>query len=171
MPTLQELFEELNKRIDKPIDYNHILGEVLSHSFNFQGSQIDGIWYSLDPTRGKYLSVARTILTAGQYGMNQASRYMRLNDIPMMSTGFLMPRDAVLTGIWAKSRSIGGWNIEVRKNDAPITLVSVPIINGSGADLSLNFDLSAGDVLQIYQNGSGIDFPIGALEFAWKTTI
>lgn len=171
MVTLQELFEELNKRIDKPLDYNHILTSFLSSATTGAIVFIDGLGYYFDPVRGKYLAVSRTILSAGQFGQNQNSRYMRMSDVPMQAAqGFLLPRDATITGLWAKSRSTSAWSVEVRKNGAPITLVAVPISGGSGSDLTLNYDLNAGDVLQIFQSGSAIDHPIAGIEFAWRTT-
>lgn len=164
---LNELFEQLNARIDKPIEYNHLLCSAIS--FNLPPIVfIDGIAYADDPSRGKRLSINRPILTAGHYGQNQNNRYLRMQDVPMAGDqGFLMPRNATIIGLWAKSRSTSPWNIEVRKNGAPITLVTVPV-SGFGSDLTLNFDLNAGDTVQIYLAGSSVDHPIAGLEFAYR---
>jgi len=169
---LQELFEELNRRIDKPIDYNHILSSWIQ-SFGAQNIVfVDGMPYLPDPSRGKLLSIGRPVLSAAYYGLNQSSRYLRMDGVTMAGAqGFLMPRDATITAMWAKSRSTGSWNVEVRKNGIPITLVSIPVVGSFGSDSTIDVDVYAGDFLQFYLNGTAVDHPIAGVEIAWRANV
>jgi len=85
--------------------------------------------------------------------------------------GFLMPRDATITAMWAKSRSTGSWNVEVRKNGIPITLVSIPVVGSFGSDSTIDVDVYAGDFLQFYLNGTAVDHPIAGVEIAWRANV
>jgi len=170
---LQELFEELNENIDKPIRYNHILSNILQelNSGLSPITYVEGMAYLNDPFRGKILSATRPTITAGWYGLNQTNRYLRVEGVTTFGdSGFLLPRDATITALWAKSRSAGNWNIEIRKNNAPITLAAVPVSGGFGASTVLDFDVNQGDTIQFYLSGAAVDHPIVGLEIAWRAT-
>lgn len=167
---VDKLFELLNSRVNNQIDYNH----VISWFFNMMSSQnimwIDGLPYLQDPSRGKLLSIGRPVFTAGYYGLAQRHRYLRMDSVTMAGDqGLLVPRDATITAVWAKSRSAGMWSAEVRKNGIPITLISVPIVSSFGSDTTLNIDVDAGDHIQFYMNGINIDHPIVGVEIAWRS--
>lgn len=86
----------------------------------------------------------------------------------MSEQGFLIPRPATITGLWAKSRSQQAWTIEVRKNGIPITLVSVPVVTSKGYDGSIDVDLQPGDWIQLFLNGNAVEHPIACCELAWR---
>lgn len=162
------LFEELNKRVDKPIEYNHLITQVFAELTSGNISYDNGIPFLLDPTRQKELSLSRPVITSAFYGLNQSNRYLRLDGVTASGNGFLMPRKATITALWAKSRSEGGWAIEIRRNDSPIALSNATITDGWGKIDNLSIDLDEGDYIQLYLNGDGVDHPIACFEFAWR---
>lgn len=173
---LQELYEQFNRLIDKPHEYNRLLSSLIAQlNDQLAGQTIvwdNGTPYIFDPLRQKYLSLTRTVITSAFYGNSIDDRYLRLDGVSMMgSQGFLVPRDGTITGLWAKSRSNGAWNIEVRKNGIPITLVNVTINSGSGYDNSVDIDIAQGDWLQLYLDGNAVQHPIAACELSWRLIV
>jgi len=172
---LQQLYEQFNRLVDKPHEYNRLLasyiadieGKVNANSVFWQ----DGICYSNDPSRGDLpLSTSRPVYTAGYYGQTITNSYLRVSGVTTAGDqGILMPRKGIITAAWAKSRSVGLWHLEVRRNNVPITLVSVPVVNSFGVDDQLTVDFNAGDWLQIYLYGTNVAHPIVSMEIAWTT--
>lgn len=171
MAICDELFETLLGLIDKPYDYNQLVAKLLCQALQ-QSSQIefvDGVPMMPDPGRGKTLSISRSIVRAGDFGQNISDRYLSMDDIPSMNKqGFLLPRPATLTGLWAKSRSTGGWIAEVRRNGVELTVAGISVSGGSGENSNINIDLDEGDVLQIYASGMNVEFPLVKAEIAWR---
>lgn len=165
----KKFFEELVERIDKPIEYSHLIARFLNQLAASQIVVINGIPYINDPIRGKLVSCARTIFTGAYYGLNESSRYLRVDGVTTASSqGILMPRDGVITAMTAKSRSVGVWNFEIRKNGIPITVSGIPVIGSFGNDPTMDVDFNAGDFLQFYLNGTAVDHPIVSVEIAWR---
>lgn len=167
--TLKEQFDRL---IDKPLDYNALLTKILQES-NAQVTVvlIDGVPMIVDNIRGKTLSVARPVVQATLFGQNMSQRYLKIGEVPTQSSqGFILPRAATITGLWAKSRSLGNWTIEVRKNGLPVSLVGLAITGGQGLDPEVDFDLDAGDTLQVFANGASMSHIIAGVELAWRAT-
>lgn len=172
---LQQLYEEFNRRGHDTHEYNRLLSSVLAELANNQQAQTivwdNGVPYIFDPLRNKYLSLTRTVVTGAIYGGSINSTYLRIDGVATMANqGFLIPRNATITALWAKSRPTS-WNIEVRKNGIPITLVGVPVLAGSGSDGTIDLDLSQGEWIQLYANGSSIAHPIAAVELAWRLDV
>lgn len=165
------LFEDLVRNESHRFEYDRLLSEAIQTlAQGGAGIQwIDGVPYITDPGRSKNISLNRPEYTAGYYGLNQSSRYLRLDGVTTSAnSGILLPRDAVITGLWGKSRSTGNWSIEIRRNGNPITLVSVNVVGSVGSDPELDVDLDAGDFIQFYMVGSGVDHPIAGVEIAWR---
>ena len=166
-----KLFELLSSRVNNQLDYNHVISWFIQGIQTLVVTYVDGMPYLPDPVRGKILSIGRPVFTAGYYGLNQRNRYLRMDSVTMAGEqGLLVPRPATITAMWGKSRSVGGWTAEVRKNGIPITLLSVPIISSFGSDVLLNVDVDAGDHIQFYMNGASVDHPIVGVELAWRAT-
>ena len=168
-----DLFERLQRLISNPEEYNHLLAKTLQDLCNaiLTGAftWVDGVPYILDTTRGEFLSAHRPTLTAAYYGRNMNNRYLRIDGVATAgSQGFYCPRKGIITGLWAKSRSNGAWIFEVRKNGAPITLVSTNVLSGVGSNPNVDIDVNAGDWLQFYLLGTQVDHPIAVCELAWK---
>jgi hypothetical protein len=172
-----DLFEQLNLLVNSPREYNHLLAKTIDELCRALTAETitwdNGIPYIKDPVRDKWISLGRTTIFAGYYGLMQCSRYMRMSGVTMAGeVGFYVPSPATITGLWGKSRSITeDWILEVRKNNIPITVVSVSIINGEGANQNINIDLDAGDYIQLYMNGSGVSHPIAVMDFAWRLVL
>jgi hypothetical protein len=169
----EDFFQRLQNAMKQPEDYNHLLARTLNKICQAVVPDDivwdDGVPYIHDPVRDKFISLHRATLTSGFYGRNGKDLYLRMNDVPTAGAqGFYCPRKATITGLWAKSRSGGSWILEVRKNGVPITLVSVTITGGKGGDKNTDIDVDAGDYLQFYLNGTGVAYPIGVVELAWR---
>jgi len=167
--SLETLFEDLMKNESHRERYNQLISRLFSLMSTATITWIGGVPYSYDPSRSKNISVCRPVYMAGYYGQNQSDRFLKVEGITTITNhGILMPRNAVITGLYGKSRSSGNWTIEIKKNDNPTTLVSVPIVGSAGSNMNLNIDLNAGDFAQIKMVGSGVDHPIVGLEIAWR---
>lgn len=164
----KKFFDELNQRIDKPIEYNSLISQLFSELSASTITWDNGIPYLTDPSRQKELSLSRPVITSAFYGLNQSNRYLRLDGVTASGNGFLCPRKATLTALWAKSRSETGWAIEVRKNDNPIALANTTVTDGWGKIDNLSIDVEEGDYIQLYLSGDGVDHPIACFEFAWR---
>lgn len=172
----KDFFEQLQDAHHQTEDYNHLIARTINELCSFLSSTVmtpliqdGGVAYYSDVLRTKKLSTNRASVNAGYYGLNQANRYLRLADVTMAgSQGFYIPRPATITAMWAKSRSTGSWSIEARKNGSPITLASVSITSSFGTNNVLDIDLDAGDHLQLYMSGTGVDHPIAVCEVAWR---
>lgn len=170
-----ELFEKLVDRIDKPIEYSRLISGLLSEIVAQNAAQqivlIDGVPYNLDTGRQKLLSLTRPVFQAGAHGLNVTNRYLTADGgVPTAGQqGFYVPRDATITAMWAKSRSTSPWVLEVRKNGANLTTASLSIIGSASANPQLDIDVSAGDWLQLFLVGTGVQHPIAALEMAWRS--
>lgn len=172
----ENFFEQLQDAEHQKEDYNHLIARTMNELCNFIGSstltplfQSGGVAYYIDVLRNKKLSTNRASVNGSYYGLNQANRYFKLGDVAMAgSQGFYIPRPATITAMWAKSRSTGTWTVEARRNGSPITLASVSITSSFGTNNVLNFDLDAGDHLQLFLSGTGVDHPIAVCEVAWR---
>lgn len=163
------LFEQLDRLIDKPHDYNSLISKLFAFVSQSQINFVDGVPYIFDPDRQKNLSLTRPVITSAYYGQNQNSRYLRLDGVTCSGNGFLIPRKGTITALWAKSRSINSWEIQLRKNDVPISIASASIVSGVGTEATLDIDVDEGDYLQLFLNGTGIDHPIACFEMAWRS--
>jgi len=169
--SLETLFEDLMGNESHRERYNQLLARLLGTLATQIGTVVwvGGVPYVFDPVRIKQISAQRQIYMAGYYGQNQSDRFLKVEGVTTISNhGLLMPRDAVITGLYGKSRSAGSWAIEIKKNDNPTTLVSIPIVGSFGSNMNLNIDLNAGDLAQIKMVGSGVDHPVVGLEIAWR---
>lgn len=151
--------------------YNHVLSKLFNDIAILDVKWINGVPYMADPLRGKLLSVTRATQSFGYYGPNQSDRYLRLSEVTTSGNGYMMMRDATITGLATRSRSNANYQLEIRKNDQPSPLYMLNANAGNGIADTLDIDLDAGDFVQIYLNGSAVDHPLAFLELAWRTTI
>lgn len=134
-------------------------------------SIVDGILYTYDGTRSKWLSVDRIHLHASKSG-NAKNIYLRVQDsIATSQTGYRAMRDATITAISAQTDNTETWTLEIRKNGAVSVITSLSIVAAQGGqDTTINVNLDQGDEIQFYANVSGtaIKAPIAAIELAWR---
>jgi hypothetical protein len=166
---LNTFYEQLNDLIDQPHEYNRLISRAIGELYGTAIVWEDGVPYSRDPATGFFVSLARPIITAGMYGKNIKDTYLRIDGVPTMGEqGFLIPRKALCTGLWAKSRNADNWSLELRKNGVPISLATVNISGSFGQATGLIVTLEAGDRIQLFANGTKIDFPIAGIELSWR---
>jgi len=170
--TCDELFEVLVDRIDKPHEYTHIIAELICNALGSAGTNIefvDGVPMIPDPNRGKILSLARPIITAGDFGLGVKDRYLSIEDVPTAGRqGVRLLRPCTITGLSGQSRSTGDWILEIRKNGAAVTVASLNVTGGSADDSNMDIDMDEGDILQVMGIGTGIQHPLAAVELAWR---
>jgi len=119
--------------------------------------------YFYDTTRSKILSVSCIATIAGNNNTNVTNQYLKQVDgIYTNINGFLLPNNTTLVCIVASSK-IGinaTWTAEIRKNGSPTVIDSITITNSDRAyDSTKNTDFNAGDIIEIYMNGTGINSP------------
>lgn len=171
---IENLLEELLRLQDSPYAYNNLIARILNDLLALTQTQAivydNGVPYTLDPSRNKFLSLARPLFIAGYQGFSVTNRYLQVpGDVATMGQqGVLLPRDATITAIAAKSRTTGGWLCEVRRNGVNMTVASQAVSSGVGSNSNLNIDLDAGDWLQFYVNGTNVGFPVVSVELAWR---
>jgi len=129
----------------------------------------DGEVYFYDTSRSKVLSISYITTMAATNSSSVSNTYLRqINGMVMNLNGFLLPFNSTLVGIVATNR-IGineTWVAEVRKNGGVTAIDSISINNTDRAyNMNKNTDFNAGDIIQIYVNGSTIDSPKVILYF------
>lgn len=167
------LFEMLVDRIDKPHEYSRLIARLLGQVLNQAAQQnivvFEGVPYTYDSVRAKFLSLTRPTIQVSSYGPTVSNRCLSLGDVPTGGQqGFYVPRNATVTALWAKSRSTAPWTFEVRKNGVNLTVASANIVVGQGAEPNVNVDVDEGDWLQFFVAGTNVGFPIATCELAWR---
>ncbi len=130
----------------------------------------NGILYIYDATRGKWLSVDRTMVGWGRNNSNTTNEYLRqFNGAPSIVNGWRMIRNATITAISAQTDKNQTWTLEIRKNDSSNIITSLTISNSKGNHSNtVNINVNEGDYLQAYCNGNSIDYPQTLIEIAWR---
>lgn len=130
---------------------------------------VAGIQYIYDTSRSKWLSVHRPQWLTDR-NANASNIYMRVGEgTSTQQTGVRISRNATITAISVQTDGTETWTFEIRKNDVVTPIVSLAVVAAQGAHSNVvNVDISAGDELQFYVNGSGIDHPVATVEIAWR---
>jgi hypothetical protein len=166
---LNKLFESLqNTDGSSQEHYNHIVSKLFGQIAGSQIFVFDTIAYILDPIRGKYLSTARINQEFSYYGQNQSSRYLKVGAVVSSGNGFLVMRDACITGVCTRSRNNQTYQLQIRKNDQITSLHTLNANAGVGIADTLDIDLDKGDYVQLFIDGNSIDHPVAFLELAWR---
>lgn len=124
--------------------------------------------YDKSNSRNKWLSVAREYMVfSGRNHPNNSNEYMKFGDIPSNLSSNKLIRNKTLVGISADTNGAETWNLRVRKNGSVTNLATLAISAADGGfDKTLNIDFAAGDIVQVFVDGSGVDRPTAKLEFA-----
>jgi len=141
---------------------------VTDGSTNVYVDPIAGDVYFNDPTRGKNLGVAIVQQDAGRDHRTVTNQYLRNEgDTPTNLNGFVLPWNATLISISMSCNSnTQTWTAEVRRNGGGVGLDTLTINNQySNQSDNNNVDFNAGDRVQIYCNGTSIDYPHVTLFF------
>lgn len=128
----------------------------------------DGDVYFYDPTREKDLGVAILEIGCGRNSANTTNQYLRTyNGTPMNQTGIALPWDATLIGGAAMGAvNTQTWTVRLRKNDSATNIASLTVTNSYEAHVTnADIDFDEGDRIQIYMEGTNINYPQARLYF------
>lgn len=130
---------------------------------------VAGILYVYDSTRAKWLSVHRDKFITSR-NATASTIYLRVGEgIASSATGIRMARNGTITSLAAQSDGIETWVFEIRKNDSVSVIASLTMTAVVGNQSNtINVDVSQGDELQFFMNGSSVDTPVGIVEVAWR---
>lgn len=135
-------------------------------------SVINGQLATYDKTnsRNKWLSASRQYVTfSGRDNTNNTNEYLRNGVFTSNEASTKLIQNATLVGISVNTASTETWTARVRKNGVVTNLYSKALTASAGVqDATLNVDFSAGDVIQVYCDGSGVNRPLVVLEFAYR---
>lgn len=131
---------------------------------------VAGILYIYDASRAKWLSVHRDKYVSNRNAAASTNIYLRIGEgTPSNTTGIRMTRNGTITSLAAQTDTAETWIFEVRKNDVLSSITSLSISAAIGSqNNTINIDVSQGDELQFFCNGSGINHPVGIVEVAWR---
>ncbi|WP_298782772.1 hypothetical protein, partial [uncultured Polaribacter sp.] len=129
----------------------------------------DGLLYSYDATRSKWLSVDRNMIGWGRNSAGTTNEYLRqFNGALSSFNGWRMIRSGTITAITVQSNANQTYTIQIRKNDVATAITSLTVSTAQGNhDTTINVDFVEGDFLQCYLSGSSIDYPQVLIEIAW----
>ena len=131
----------------------------------------DGILFVYDNTRGKWLSVSRSILCFGRKGLTR-NQYLDhfAGGLSSNNSGLRMARDAVIVSLAAQFDVSGTGTFQIRKNDG-LSITNLSLSSSVGEQsTTVNIDLDQGDFLQCYlSSSSNVQDPIILVEIAWRS--
>lgn len=135
-------------------------------------SVINGQLATYDKTnsRNKFLSVSRQYVTfGGRDNAKISNEYLRNALFTSNESSTRLIQDATLVGISITTAVASTWNVRVRKNGVATNLYTKSQTGSTGTqDNTLNLNFDAGDIIQVYGDGSNIDRPLVVLEFAYR---
>lgn len=144
----------------------------LGTSTQFPMTLINGQLAIYDKTnsRNKHLSVSRQYVTfGGRDSSNTTNEYLRNALFTSNEASTRLIQDATLVGISVTTAEAETWTARVRRNGVLTNLYSEALTASTGTQKNtLNVDFSAGDVVQVYCDGTGINRPHVVLEFAYR---
>jgi len=135
----------------------------------FYVDNIDGLLYSYDPTRTKWLSVDRNMIGWGRNAAASNEYLRQYNGALSNENGWRMIRNGTITAITVQANAAGTFTIEIRKNDATAVIASLVVSAQPGAhSTTVNINFNQGDFLQCFLNGTNIQTPQVLIETAWR---
>jgi hypothetical protein len=131
---------------------------------------VNGLLYTYDDTRGKWLSVQRVMVAFGRRG-NSNNQYMNHygGNIASSQSGLRMARNATIVSLAGQFSASSTSDLHVRKNDVAVDIATLSVAAAQGAhDNTIDVDLTAGDYLQSYIDGGASPDPMLIVEVAWR---
>ena len=131
-------------------------------------TSINNVASLYDKVRVKWLSIYRHVYTfSGRDAGNNSNEYARAGLGTSNVAGIRLMRNMTLTGISAQAGASATWNVRVRRNGVVTNLASLALTAVAGAqDGAVNVDFLAGDNIEVFIDGTGINRPVINLEFA-----
>lgn len=156
-------------RIRSQLDAMVTLGLLSYSALNGPSSSIENdssvpgttVKDALDNLAGGVTGASDIFVSAGREGPAVSNVYLRgPGGVPMNLSGYVIPFDAKIVALSLASSAAETWTLEVRKNNDPAVVVSLASGGAERAyDNTLDVDLSAGDEIQFYCNGTDIGAP------------
>jgi len=107
---------------------------------------VNGVLYSYDQTRLKWLSVARETFTFGRRGITQIGWLnYGAGDLPSNNSGYRLGRDAVITMITAQVDVPvvnGNADVNIRRNDTAPNIATLTIVSGTNGASQDTYNVS-----------------------------
>ena len=130
----------------------------------------DGLLYTYDENRTKWLSVDRTMIGWGRKSNKVTNDYLRqIDGTDSDKTGWRMIRNGTITAITVQGDANQTYSIQIRKNNVATAIATLTVTNAQGNhSTTINTDFDEGDFLQCYLNGNSIDFPQVLIETTWR---
>ncbi len=131
----------------------------------------DGILYTYDSNRSKWLSVQRMFLSFGRRGKTK-DQYLNYSAGTLTSnnSGYRLARNATIVSMTGQLDTSGSCDVRVRKNDGASNIATLNISSSVGnSDTTADVDVSADDYLQSYLDSSSkVEDPMLVIEVAWR---
>ena len=131
---------------------------------------VDGITYSYDSSREKWLSIGRCHIS---YSINHkninTSRWLAVsNGIYSNNIGFKMPRTGTITNATVQAKDITTCNFIIKNNDDVV--ITIKLNNEDNSIIDLNTDFAEATSLKCYLeiDNNTISYPFVYLECASK---
>ena len=131
---------------------------------------INGLLYTYDDTRAKWLSVQRIMVAFGRRG-NSNNQYLNHygGNIAASQGGLRMARNATIVSLAGEFSAAATADLHVRRNDAAADIATLSVAAAQGAhDNTIDVDLTAGDFLQSYVDNGPCSDPMFMVEIAWR---
>lgn len=126
------------------------------YKFNDGGTASSDIWSA----RHTIDNIVSLTLTGARAANNVTNTYLRSSDgLPYNTTPLLLPFDGTIKYISISTAGASTWIGEVRNNGTAITGASISVNNSTGTYSAFNINVNAGDLLQLYCNGTNVNNP------------
>lgn len=113
----------------------------------------NGIVYGRDVVRDKWMGPREDYIFSQDGNTKRA--YLMIGNVPSNQSGVRIHRDMTITAISCQLDEAGDCTIEIRKNDGSTAIASLIVNSVAGVhDNTLDVDLTEGDFLQVYVDGS-----------------
>ncbi len=169
----RELIDSQYDRVKAQLDWHAGDGRITYTAYNGPASKIlndsgvPGLTVkdALDSLAGGVTGASDMFVSGGREGAAISNVYLRgPGGTPMNQSGYVIPFDAKIVGLSLASTASESWTLEVRKNNAATVIASLVVVAAERAyDDTLDVDISAGDELQLYCNGTNIGAPSGSI--------
>ena len=135
---------------------------------------VNGITYSFDLTRGKWLSIGRCYIS---YAINHknvhSSRWLAISGgICTNNIGFKTPEynSGILAVATIQTKNITSCSFIIVENNDETGIAILQLNNESEKTINLNTDIQSGAVLKCFveTNGNSVDYPFVVLECATR---
>jgi len=136
----------------------------------------NGIVYTYDPIRTKWVSIDRTRPVFSEDGLNVTGEWLRLGYAKHGKVGFKVKRPSTIVGVSAELADLQnrtatkGFIIRKLSGDVNTDLFNFSTVDYTYMATNLNYDLDVGEIAQVWcvNQGAHCAFPTVILELSWR---